>query len=182
MELDPKGLNVRAGPSAKSKIIGKLAPSIIDSRKDRFALVEVSVIGSRNSWLLIDGAGDNELLMDGLKLRPSFRGKGWVSGRKIAVKTQAKQARLEPNVKSDTAFLVGNVLDGDSLSRPGQLIGCRGKWALLEYKLDKNDIELIDEIKINPAAKVSASPIRVRGWVNQLCDIQETSCSGLRDE
>jgi hypothetical protein len=180
-ESDKAGLNVRAGHSLKARILGKIPPAYV-GKYGVESRVEVSVIATRDGWFLISGAGDNETLLQGVKPRSMYKGKGWISGRKLAVKTQATQARLEPSVKAESAFMVGNVLDGDSLSRPGQLIGCKGKWALLEYTLDKNDVELIDEIKINPQAKISESPIRIRGWVNKLCGIQETSCSGLKDE
>jgi hypothetical protein len=180
-ENDRNGLNVRAAPNIASKIVGKL-PGTFVHEDGLVARVEVNVLATKNGWFLINGAQDSSALMDATKPRRMYKGDGWVSGRKLAVKTQARNARLEPSTAGETAFLVGNVLDGDSLSRPGQLIACKGKWVQLEYTLSKDDAELVDDIKIHPKAKVSKSPIRVQGWVNQICDIQETSCSGLRDE
>jgi uncharacterized protein YgiM (DUF1202 family) len=180
-ETDHAGLNVRAAPSAAAKVLGKLPKNHVQ-KDGPIARVEVNVLASKNGWFLINDAQDNEALLEPNKPRKMYKSKGWVSGKKLAVKTQANRARFEPSVKAQTAFLVGNVLDGDSLSRPAQLVACRGKWAQVEYTLSKEDEALISEIKAHASAKVSSKPTRLRGWVNQLCDVQETTCSGLRDE
>ena len=70
---------------------------------------------------------------------------------------------MSPESGADTAFLVGNVLDGDSLNKPAQLVGCSGKWAMVEYFLSDAPKNQWSEIKINPAAKVGAPVGRVRG-------------------
>jgi hypothetical protein len=180
-ETDRAGLNVRESPSASGKILGKLPANYKDPDSPMVVRVEVEVLASLNGWFLIDAASDNTMLTEKPE-RPMYSGKGWVSGKKLAVKTQASKARLAPEGAAATAFLVGNVLDGDSLSKPGHLIACDGKWALVEYSLSGVPKGDLTEIKVNPAAKIGAPAGRVRGWVNRICAIQETSCSGLGNE
>ncbi len=180
-ETDRAGLNVRQGPNAASKVVGKLPANYKDPDSAMVVRVEVEVLASQNGWFLIQGATDNTTLTE-KPARQMYSGKGWVSGKKLAIKTQASKARVAPEGNAATAFLVGNILDGDSLSKPGQLIACKGKWAHVEYSLSGLAKEELAEIKINPAAKIGAPKGRVRGWVNRICAIQETSCSGLGNE
>jgi hypothetical protein len=180
-ETDRAGLNVRQSPSVASKLLGKLPSNFKDPDSPMVVRVEVDVLASHNGWFLIEGAKDNTILTE-KPARPMYSGKGWVSGKKLAVKTQASKARLAPEANAGTAFLVGNVLDGDSLSKPGQLIACNGKWAQVEYSLRNIAKDDLDEIKINPAARQGAPKGHVRGWVNRICATQETSCDGLGNE
>ncbi len=180
-ETDRAGLNVRQTPNVRGKIIGKLPTNYKDPDSALVVRVEVAVLASVNGWFLIDQATDNTMLTEKPE-RPMYSGKGWVSGKKLAVKTQAKIARLAPEGGAETAFLVGNVLDGDSLNKPAQLVACNGKWAQVEYALSDVPKNQLSEIKINPAAKIGAPAGYVRGWVNKICATQETSCSGLGNE
>ncbi len=176
-ETDRAGLNVRQTPTPKGKVVGKLPANYNGTDVDKLVHFEVQVLASQNGWFLIKGSTDN--------VAPSenpARLAGWVSGKKLAIKTQASKARVAPEGNAATAFLVGNILDGDSLSKPAQLIACKGKWAHVEYSLSGLAKEELAEIKINPAAKIGAPKGRVRGWVNRICAIQETSCSGLGNE
>lgn len=180
-ETDRAGLNVRQSPSASGKILGKIPASYKDPDSPMVVRVEVNVLASLNGWFLIEDATDNTMLTEKPE-RPMYSGQGWVSGKKLAIKTQASKARLAPEGTAETAFLVGNVLDGDSLSKPGQLIACNGRWALVEYALSEVPKDAWPEVKISPAAKNGAASGRVRGWVNRICATQETSCSGLGNE
>jgi hypothetical protein len=180
-ETDRAGLNVRQTPSATGKIIGKLPANYKDPDSAMVVRVEVAILASLNGWFLVDGATDNTTLTEKPE-RPMYSGKGWVSGKKLAIKTQANKARLAPEGAAETAFLVGDLLDGDSLSKPAQLVACNGKWAMVEYSLSDVPKSQWSEIKINPAAKLGAPAGRVRGWVNKICATQETSCSGLGNE
>ena len=180
-ETDRAGLNVRQSPSAASKILGKLPANYKGTDSPMVVRVEVNVLASQDGWFLIDGATDNTMLTE-KPARPMYAGKGWVSGKKLAIKTQATVARLAPEAAAKTAFLVGNVLDGDSLSKPPQLVACNGKWAQVEYALSGVAKEDLPEIKINPAAKNGTPNARIRGWVNRICATQESSCDGLGSE
>ena len=180
-ETDSAGLNVRQSPNAASKILGKLAANYKDPDSAMVVRVEVDVLASQNGWFLIEGATDNTTLTEKPE-RAMYSGRGWVSGKKLAIKTQASKARLTPTGAAATAFLVGDVLDGDSLSKPGHLIACDGKWARVEYSLNGVPKDALAALKINPAAKSAGRSTSVRGWVNRICAIQETSCDGLGNE
>jgi hypothetical protein len=180
-ETDRAGLNVRQSPNAASKVVEKLPANYKVPDSPMVVRVEVEVLASLNGWFLIQGAADNTTLTE-KPARPMYSGQGWVSGKKLAIKTQANKARLAPEGAAVTAFLVGDILDGDSLSKPGQLIACKGKWVQVEYSLSGLSKDALTEIKINPAAKLGAPKGHVRGWVNRICAIQETSCSGLGNE
>ncbi len=180
-ETDRAGLNVRQSPSVTSKPLGKLPANYVHADGGMIVRVEVEVLASQNGWFLIDSATDNTTLTE-KPARKMYAGKGWVSGKKLVVKTQATKARLSPEANAGTAFLVGDVLDGDSLSKPAQLVACKDKWVQLEYALDKLSKEELAEIKIDPSARIGTPAGRVRGWVNKICAIQETSCSGLGNE
>jgi hypothetical protein len=180
-ENDRAGLNVRQSPNAASKVVGKLPANYKVPDSPMVVRVEVEVLASLNGWFLIQGAADNTTLTE-KPARPMYSGQGWVSGKKLAIKTQASKARLAPEGAAATAFFVGDILDGDSLSKPGYLVACKGKWALIEYSLSGVPKDDLSEIKINPAAKLGAPKGHVRGWVNRICATQETSCSGLGNE
>lgn len=177
-ETDPAGLNVRAGPGTEHKVLGTLPPmrrsSEIESLQVR---VEVEVVAGRDGWFKIRGARDNDALFDGPQ-RPMFKGEGWVSGRKLTVKSQAGVGRARPEAKAP-AVLVGHdgiVFDSDAFVASGQLAGCSGRWALVEY--GPLDFEGDTELEIKPAAKAGLAGGRFRAWVDRLCGLQETSCDG----
>jgi hypothetical protein len=60
-DRDPNGLNVRAGPSTKAKVLGTLPPPYKFKSKGENApdggwLTEFSIIGFKDGWFLIEGA------------------------------------------------------------------------------------------------------------------------------
>jgi hypothetical protein len=183
-ERDPAGLNVRAAPNAQGKILGKLAPVIDDEKTSTLARVEVQILASQDGWFLINGASDNEALTEGLPKRAMYKGKGWVSGKKLTVKSQATIGRAEPSVNASVVFgePKGNSFDGDVDVDvdAGRLLARKGHWVLIEYVYPKQHIEQAPTADKN--SKGYVAPGHVRGWVNRVCGIQETSCDGLRDK
>jgi hypothetical protein len=181
-ERDPAGLNVRAAPNAQGKILGKLAPVIDDEKTSTLARVEVQVLANQDGWFLINGASDNEALTEGLPKCAMYKGKGWVSGKKLTVKSQATIGRVAPNVNASVVFgeSIGNSFDGDVDVDAGRLLACKDHWVLIEYVYPKQHIEQAPTADKN--SKGYVAPGHVRGWVNRVCGIQETSCDGLKDE
>lgn len=179
-ETDPAGLNVRAGPGTGHKVLGSLPP-VRSSQDDPpiRAMVEVEVVAGRDGWFKIEGARDNDALIEGPQ-RPMFKGSGWVSGRKLTVKSQAQVGRARPEAKAPAVVSGRESASFDGLVDQARLLGCSGRWALVEYgPIEKDasfDTQTLFEIK--PAAKAGAAPGRFRAWVDRLCALQETSCDG----
>ena len=99
-ETDPEGLNVRAGPGTNHKVVGTLPPVKLSGDDPPVrAMVEVEVSAGANGWFRIAKARDNEMLTDAAP-RPMFKGSGWVSGRKLTVKSQAAAGRQRPDGKA----------------------------------------------------------------------------------
>lgn len=178
-ETDPAGLNVRAGPGTAHKVLGTLPP-IRRSRDEPpiSAMVEVDVVAGQDGWFKIEGAQDNEALIDGPQ-RPMFKGSGWVSGRKLTIKSQADVGRQRPDAKAP-AVLIGRdgvSFDSDAFVASGRLAGCSGRWALVEYGPIDRDGDAGLEVK--PAAEAGVGGGRFRAWVDRICALQETSCDGV---
>lgn len=84
LNKDPKGLNVRAEPGLKGKIVGNLKYDGGDDNE----IVTVTIVGYRNGWIEISGAstvGGDEL----------YRGRGWVSARYVMVYTESRDSRIK---------------------------------------------------------------------------------------
>jgi hypothetical protein len=178
-ETDPEGLNVRAGPGTTHKVLGTLPPVKLSSDDPPVrAMVEVEVSAGANGWFRIARARDNEMLTDAAP-RPMFKGSGWVSGRKLTVKSQATAGRQRPDAKAAPVLSGqdGMSFDGDAFVQNGRLLGCSGKWVLVEYGLPA-DSEVLSGLEIKPAAKAGAEVGRFRAWVDRICATQETSCDG----
>ncbi|MCV9941069.1 SH3 domain-containing protein [Boseaceae bacterium BT-24-1] len=179
-ETDPEGLNVRAGPGTGNKVVGTLPPVKLSSDDPPVrAMVEVEVSAGANGWFRIAKARDNEALTDAAP-RPMFKGSGWVSGRKLTVKSQANAGRQRPDAKAP-AVLSGQDgvgFDGDAFVQNGRLVGCSGKWVLVEYGPFPEGSEALSGVEIKSAAKAGAEAGRVRAWVDRICATQETSCDG----
>lgn len=157
---DPEGVNLRSRPGTSHPIVGVLPgrghhvddPTIP-------AMVEVEITESHRGWFKVREARENEQLL-GREPR-ELRAKGWISGMKIVVKTQAVEARERPTTKSKVLLKApeGETL-GDAFHDGGaRMIECQGKWARIEFKVP------------------GQSPIK--GWVDRICPIQETTCSGF---
>ncbi|MEG2942034.1 MAG: SH3 domain-containing protein [Thermomonas sp.] len=189
METDPAGLNVRSRPGIEGTILGTIPPVHVDA-SDGMTLEahpEVQVLASANGWFLITDASDNATLMDlddQAKRRPMYSGRGWVSGSKLAVKSQAERARLAPAATAGTAFTSqGGTLDFDGLSHAAAtLVACKGQWVLAEFDVRTLDAADFDRMGLNPEARTGAPPGRIRGWLDQLCGLQETACSGIAED
>jgi hypothetical protein len=178
-ETNPEGLNVRAGPGTSHKVVGTLPPVKLSGDDPPVrAMVEVEVSAGANGWFRIARARDNEMLTDAPP-RPMFKGSGWVSGRKLTVKSQAAAGRQRPDAKAPAVLSGqdGTSFDGDAFVQNGRLIGCSGKWVLVEYGLPAGS-EALSGVTIAPAAKVGAEAGRVRAWVDRIGATQETSCDG----
>ncbi|NLR74150.1 SH3 domain-containing protein [Leeia aquatica] len=177
-ETDPAGLNVRQAPGVSAKVLGHLPPVWRNREMGIFPVrIEVEVVAAQGGWFQIQHARDNPDLT-GLPARKVFTGRGWVSGAKLVVKSQASKAYARPSVRSPVVLqLQDGAFDSDEMVRAGQLLACSGHWALVAWRRDKLSADL--QAQMQPGAGQGKPPARFQGWVNQLCGLQETSCSGL---
>ena len=183
-EDDPAGLNLRSTPSTAGKILGTLPPSFEDPANAGFKVrIEVDVHGSDDGWFHVDNARDNAQLT-GKPARPALREAGWVSGRKLTVKSQATTGRAMPDGKSAAWLSLrdGGGFDNDAMVGAGQLIACRGSWALVEFNEAQLPADVREQLVVAPAARAGASAGRFRAWLNRICGVQETTCDGSTDE
>jgi hypothetical protein len=178
-ETDPAGLNVRQKPSTSGKILGVLPP-IIDGVEIGGVMAGVHIISSNNGWFKIDSSWDNSELTGKPQLA-AFSGEGWISGRKLTVKSMANHGYAEPNVRSAIVLKINGGMDNGYLTSAGQLIACQGHWALVEYSRKKMPADMTD-IEASPAARKGLPKGHFRAWVHKICGIQETSCDGLGNQ
>lgn len=178
-EDDPAGLNVRATPSASGRILGTLPPSFAASDNPGFPVrIEVDVLGQQDGWFHVEHAHDNEQLT-GRPARKVFAGGGWVSGRKLTVKSQAAQGRAAPEAGARVVLSLGegDTLDGDAIVAATRLVGCHGDWAEIELDTTRLPEDVRAQLKDSAGAPGSA-PGHPRAWVDRICGVQETTCEG----
>jgi hypothetical protein len=182
-ETDPAGLNVRNGPGDATKVVGRLPPMYANPGLNGYRVkVEVEVLGSRNGWLRITNAQDNEALTE-MAARPMHHGPGWVSGRKLGVKSQASRGYAQPNERSKVVLrqVEGWPFDSDDMVEAGRLVACKGKWALVEFDVGNISATWVETFQIDPMARAGLPKGRFRAWLNRICGIQETTCDGMGD-
>ena len=179
-ETDPAGLNVRAAPNAKAKVLGKLVPVYVDPEQGYRTRAEVEVIASEGGWFLIRNARDNAD-MTGQAERPMYRGEGWVSGSRLIVKSQAASGRAAPLRDAPELMRLrdGDTFDSSAMMDASRLVACQGKWAQLEFTEARLPADFREKLQVTPAARQGVPAGRFRVWVDKICDLQETSCSGL---
>lgn len=178
-ETDPVGLNVRAAPSASAQVLGKLPPVWSDDSGLRVR-ARVTVTGAANGWFRIkDGVDEPDIT--GQPARPAYSGEGWVSGRKLVVKSQASIGRTRPDAKAPIAVQLKDDLlfDGDSTIAAGRLSDCQGQWAQVDFDETRFSADMKPYLQIKSAARSGLPKGHFRAWLNQICGIQETSCDGL---
>jgi hypothetical protein len=170
IDRDPKGLNVRAEPSVKARVLGTLPPPF----KARHGEVEMpaagwptefTIIGYRDGWFLIEGATPPGKRYERPDERRRFNypkpyaGRGWVAGNKVGANYANGATRMgglfqAPHV--DARWTPAQRRQGDEIGPDGgpkRIFACGGMWGLVE------------------------SYDGVRGWWRALCSDQVTNCS-----
>ncbi len=167
IDRDPKGLNVRAEPSVKARVLGTLPPpfkirrSEADGPDDGWR-TEFTIVGFKDGWFLIEGATPpgKKYEREGrpLKYPKVYAGRGWVAANKVGANFANGAARhgglfQAPHVDARWTRVTdrhGNEIGPDS--SPDRILTCSGLWALVEKS-------------------------GVRGWWRLLCSNQVTNCS-----
>lgn len=169
-DKDPAGLNVRAEPSVKARVLGKLPPPYrlkmggSENTPEGGWLTEFRIIGFKDGWFLIESATPPGKAYEDDKRYPRnapkpYAGRGWVAASKVGANYANGGTRMgglfqAPHV--DAKWMPARrKLDGplDADDGPKRIFACSGEWALVE------------------------SHDGVRGWWRSLCSNQVTTCS-----
>ncbi|TYO63934.1 SH3 domain-containing protein [Bradyrhizobium hipponense] len=170
IDKDPNGLNVRAEPSVKARVIGTLPPPYrlklggSENTPDGGWLTEFRIIGFRDGWFLIEGAKppgkdyEDETKYPRNAPKP-YAGRGWVAANKVGAAYANGGTRMGGLFQApfvDARWMpaqreLGGPIDTDG--GPKRLLACSGFWGLVE------------------------SQDGVRGWWRGLCSNQVTNCS-----
>lgn len=161
IDKDPAGLNVRAEPNARAKVLGIVPPPRVVPKKYEAlgpepVRAEFSVIGYRDGWFLIEKIEAPGVAYDvpyPASLPKPFKGRGWVAGNRIGAApafTGLPYGRLyqAPHVEARHEMRAGGT------DNPfARVLACSGSWGHVEAEGGK------------------------RGWVRGLCSNQVTTCS-----
>ncbi|MBR0825980.1 SH3 domain-containing protein [Bradyrhizobium manausense] len=170
VDKDPKGLNVRAGPSVTARVLGTLPPPYhlkmggAENTPEGGWLTEFRIIGFKDGWFLIEGAKPPGKDYEDEKRYPRnapkpYAGRGWVAANKVGASYANGYTRMgglftAPFVDAGwrpAQRELGGTLDTDG--GPKRVLACSGHWGLVE------------------------SHDGVRGWWRALCSNQVTNCS-----
>jgi uncharacterized protein YraI len=116
IDKDPKGLNVRSGPSNSYGVIGKLPTNSVG--------VIVDIAASQGDWVQLTKAESPE--------KTEFEGTGWVYTQLLGTSTRGYGSRgvsVYPSANTQSAAI------GRIPSETGvKLLGCDRSWALVEHQ------------------------------------------------
>ena len=160
-DKDPKGLNVRAEPNAKAKILGIVPPPRVMPKKyDAFGpepvKAEFKVIGYRDGWFLIDEIKAPGVPYDApypASLPKPFKGRGWVAGNKVGAAPAFTGLPFGRLYKAPHVEARHEMRTGGTDNPFARVLSCSGAWGQVEAEGGK------------------------RGWVRGLCSNQATTCS-----
>jgi hypothetical protein len=165
-DSSPEGLAVRARPSGRARILGRIPYDPGKSEEDYAGFgIPFRITGSRNGWLRIRDARDY-YDRAALKKRRIFAGEGWVWGGHVGFRVQSGKVRAIPDRNApvlremrhpsieQTEWLT-------SVAIIERVHACRGGWALVSYR--------------GKAVGADAVPRDGVGWVTNICGAQETT-------
>ncbi len=147
-DKDPKGLNVRAAPSAGSGIVAVLPPP------ENGIAVEMHVIASQNGWFEINHAEFADYPGE-VTAKKVFEGHGWVFGDRIGFLVNDAKLRDGPDADSKTIANLLTDSSGPDSFNVLRVLDCKGDRAKVDGVF---------------AGKT------LHGWVSNICSNQVTTC------
>ena len=164
-DVDPNGLNVRAEPDGRAKLLGRLPPPLVWAGDVRW-YAEATVIGFKKGWFLIEGGEADDQVDDktgepAAKFAP-YAGRGWVSANLL---TAQLGSPVVETPDGNSSLVVQ--LDSYQETKTHRILSCSGPWLHVEIALPKG---------VKPLVKTDAPAGMVRGWVDGTCGNQRTTC------
>lgn len=141
---DPKGLNVRAEPSAKAPIVGVI-PGPVKVRGGEAGEKERSqfrIAGYKDGWFLVSDLPENAMRSDSKKYVIKG-GSGWVSARLVGLAIYAGALTAEPRDDAPITVWLSpeknrERSDGNSIRyKRLKLLSCQGDWIEAETEHGK---------------------------------------------
>ena len=161
---DPKGTNVRAGPSADAPVIGRLpprGPMVPNDNTSEIVGPEFDIVGSKDGWLLIRNAGGTSEDDDAVH----FPGPGWISGGLVGFTIGSPELRAAPAAGAEVIMRLGGESKGTAYGADSfgviRVHGCQQHFA---------------DVTIRPPRGLGLPPQPIRGWVGRVCGNQLTTC------
>ncbi|RJG43192.1 hypothetical protein [Mesorhizobium sp. DCY119] len=158
--------NIHEKPDAASPVLGVL-PAYVDSDDHRYGIA-LSIVGSHEKWLLVENARDDPN-RTGLPSRPTFSGRGWISGEAVRFQVQSARGYERPDASSNRVFDLGDNWLTD-VADIRSVEGCAGDWALVSFAADAEAV-----------SRLKSEPQEGRAWFRRICANQETTCDGVTD-
>jgi hypothetical protein len=173
---DPAGLNVRQSPDANAPILGRLPP--VESTESAIGTVlpEFHVIGIQNGWFLIEGAHYDPGYSLPKNLPKLYAGRGWVSGNLISTGLRTLTLKSAPDSKApDVVALSGTNDEGGAFGpdsiKVQKILNCSGAWFEVGVARHVSGITLAPKLSSDGPKDV------IRGWTDEFCTQQLTTCS-----
>lgn len=167
IDTDPRGLNVRAEPSTKARVLGRLPPpfryrSGADGPDGGYR-TEFRIVGYRDGWFLIEAAEPPGQRYESERTYPRrhpkpYAGRGWIAASMVGAQYANGGTRMgglfaEP--REDSVWTPARDASNEPIGvgvGPRRVLACKGPWALVE------------------------SHDGARGWWRGLCSNQVTNC------
>jgi hypothetical protein len=164
---DPRGMNVRATPDIRAKVLG-IVPPPRKMPKDQEVFgsdavkAEFRIIGFKSGWFLIENIEAPGVRYDvsyPRHLPQPFKGRGWVNARLVGAAYAnggLPEGRLYLSPHADASYLDAHDSSGNPITAdgsPARILACSGWWGLIETREGQ------------------------RGWKRTLCSNQVTNCS-----
>ena len=130
---DPKGLNLRSGPSSAAKVVATLP-----GPRGGYG-IEFRIVGFEDGWFLIEHAEDPDYDDKAPAGQTVYAGRGWVSGRLVTSSIAAgSDLMASPHYDAATILTLSGETGGVSYGADSvpikRILGCREGWTRVEVE------------------------------------------------
>lgn len=134
-DIDPKGLNLRAGPGIQYPIVGNVPAKSQPQGPAVPVGPTFEVLGFQSGWFHVKSSGVYDL--GGTKSYAMFKGLGWVSQKKVSFAEEEMVGDMDigysrPDKKSTIVYDFNKMKPDDV--RISSMIDCRGNWRQVDVE------------------------------------------------